>query len=83
MQAVLMEIRQLRRDVQTAATTARRAQILIFRYQEQMVMVEKFGSVRSGPGTDDSTGKKSVKEISGSLQARVGDEKSGRSRAEL
>jgi len=41
MQAVLMEIRQLRRDVQTAASAARRAQILIFRYHEQTVIVER------------------------------------------
>jgi hypothetical protein len=41
MQEVLLEIRQLRHDLQTAAVAARRAQILIFRLHEQQMIVDR------------------------------------------
>jgi multidrug resistance efflux pump len=41
MEAVLLEIRQLRHDLQTAATAARRAQIVIYRLHEQNQVVER------------------------------------------
>jgi chromosome segregation ATPase len=44
MQALLQEIRQLRHDIQVAATAARRAQILIFRIHEQQVAVDTASS---------------------------------------
>jgi chromosome segregation ATPase len=41
MQAMLVEIRELRRDLQKAANAARRAQIVIYRLHEQVVVVEQ------------------------------------------
>jgi len=41
MQDVLLEIRQLRHDLQTAAVAARRAQIVIFRLHEQQMIVDR------------------------------------------
>ncbi len=41
MQALLSEIRELRRDLQAAALAARRAQIVIYRLHEQEMAVER------------------------------------------
>jgi hypothetical protein len=41
MQALLSEVRQLRHDLQTAATAARRAQIVIYRLHEETVAVQR------------------------------------------
>jgi len=41
MQAVLIEIRELRHDLQVAANAAQRAQIVIYRLHEQVMVVEQ------------------------------------------